>query len=188
MFEPGPGIPVPPYVTFEDLDAALEWAEDLVLEREGDDGDRDERVELRDHPFLAGLEDSDQQVVVDLLEPRRYEAGDLVMQAGTPADEMFLLTEGRVSSLVPRADGTSRRLASFGGGSLVGELALLGNEPRMVDVRADTDLECHALTVDAIVALGALRPEARITLFANMLWIVSSLADTLRDELALLGE
>ena len=175
-------------MTFEDLDAALEWAEDLVLEREGVDGDGDERVELRDHPFLAGLDDSDLEVVVDLLEPRRYEAGDLVMQTGTPAEEMLLLTEGRVSSLVPHADGTSRRLASFGGGSLVGELALLGNEPRMVDVRADTDLECHALTVDAIVALGALRPEARITLFANMLWIVSSLADTLRDELALLGE
>ncbi len=188
MFEPGPGIAVPPYVTFEELDAALEWAEDLVLEREGDDGDRDERVELRDHPFLAGLDDADLEVVVGLLEPRRYEAGDLVMAAGSAADEMLLLHAGRVSSLVPRPDGTSRRLASFGSGSLVGELALLGNEPRLVDVRADTDLECHALTVDAIIALGALRPEARVTLFANMLRIVSSLADKLRNELALLND
>ena len=80
-----------------------------------------------------------------------------------------------------RSDGTSRRLASFGAGSLVGELALLGNEPRLVDVRADTDLECHALTVDAIVELGALRPEARVRLFANMLRIVASLADQLRN-------
>ena len=188
MFEPGPGNAVPPFVTFEELDAALEWAEDRVLQHEGDDVDRDERVELRDHPFLAGLDEPDLDVVVGLLEQRRYEAGDLVMRAGSPAEEMLLLNAGRVSSLVPRADGTDRRLASFGSGSLVGELALLGNEPRMVNVYADTDLECHALTVDAIVALGALRPEARIVLFANMLRIVSSLADKLRDELALLGE
>ncbi|MDQ2677902.1 MAG: cyclic nucleotide-binding domain-containing protein, partial [Actinomycetota bacterium] len=188
MFEPGPGIAVPPYVTFEELDAALEWAEDLVLQREGVDGDRDVRVELCDHPFLAGLDQADLDVVVGLLEARRYDAGELIMQAGAPAEEMLLLSAGRVSSLVPRADGTERRLASFGSGSLVGELALLGDEPRMVNVYADTDLECHALTVDGIVALGALRPEARVVLFANMLRIVSSLADKLRDELALLGE
>lgn len=187
MFEPGPGIPVPPYVTFEELDAAIEWAEDLILEREGH-GERDERVELRDHPILAGIDDADLAVVAELLEPRRYDAGDLVMRAGDPAEEMLLLGHGRVSTLVTRADGTSRRLASFGSGSLIGELALLGNEPRMLDMRADTDLECHALSIDAMAAIGALRPEVRVVLLGNLLRIVSALADRMRDELGLLGD
>ena len=189
MFEPGPGVSVPPYVTFEELDAALEWAEDLVIDREGgDDAERDLRVELCDHPVLAGVEAADLEVVTELLEARRYAAGELVMRAGAPADEMLLLNHGRVSMLVPRDDGTSRRLATFGSGALVGELALLSDEPRLVDVRADTDLECHAMTVDAMVALGALRPEVRVVLLANLLRIVSVLADKMRDELALLAD
>ncbi len=201
MFEPGPGSAVPPYVTFEELDAALEWAEDLVLRREGrrdgtvegEGSDAElseviERVELHEHPVLAGLAAADLAAVVGLLEARNYEAGDAVFACGEPALEMLLLVQGRVSTLVPRSDGTSRRLASFGSGSLVGELALLGNEPRMVDVRADTDLECHALSIEAMSALSELRPEVRVVLLGNLLRIVSTLTDKLRDELALLAD
>jgi glutaminase len=165
----------------------LEWAEDLILEREGQTAG-DARVELRDHPILAGIGDADFDAVASLLVPRRYDAGDLVMRAGAPADEMLLLGHGRVSTLVSRPDGTSRRLATFGAGSLVGELALLSDEPRMVDVRADSDLECHALSIDAMARIGELRPEVRVVLLGNLLRIVAALADRMRDELGLLGD
>ena len=74
-------------------------------------------------------------------EAQRFPAGQYVFKAGDPGDCMYIITEGEVDVL----DGSSV-LDTIGPGSIVGELALIDDEPRSASVRAKTD--CGLVPVD----------------------------------------
>jgi len=74
-------------------------------------------------------------------EAMSYVAGQYVFKAGEPGESMYIITEGEVDIL----DG-SATLETAGPGSIVGELALIDNEPRSATVVAKTD--CRLVAVD----------------------------------------
>ncbi len=171
-----------PVREFDDLDLALEWAEDLLLERLRPEAE-ESVVELEDHEMLRGVEDHELDFLVELLEPRRYQPGELIFRRGDEADEMLLVNRGRASVSVQDGDGRSRRVAILGAGALLGEMAMINAEPRGADVHADTEVEGHVLGVGAIEQMLTLRPEVRAKLLGNVLRIVTRRADRMRDEL-----
>ena len=74
-------------------------------------------------------------------EAQRFPAGQYVFKAGDPGESMYIVTEGEVDVL----EG-STVLDNIGPGSIVGELALIDDEPRSASVRAKTD--CRLVPVD----------------------------------------
>jgi CRP-like cAMP-binding protein len=60
---------------------------------------------------------------------RRFSAGDLIFEDGTPASEAFLLQEGRVR-LIKRVGAVERSLRVLRPGDLFGESALMAGAPR----------------------------------------------------------
>ncbi len=70
-----------------------------------------------------------------------FAAGKFVFQAGESGETMYVVVEGEVEIL----DG-SALLETAGPGSIVGELALIDDEPRSASVVAKTD--CRAVPVD----------------------------------------
>ena len=74
-------------------------------------------------------------------EGQHFPAGQYVFKAGDPGESMYIVTEGEVDVL----DG-STVLDTIGPGSIVGELALIDDEPRSASVRAKTD--CRLVPVD----------------------------------------
>ena len=70
-----------------------------------------------------------------------FAAGKFVFQAGEPGETMYVVVEGEVEIL----DG-SALLETAGPGSIVGELALIDDEPRSASVVAKTD--CRVVPVD----------------------------------------
>ncbi|HEY4116997.1 MAG TPA: Crp/Fnr family transcriptional regulator [Byssovorax sp.] len=60
---------------------------------------------------------------------RTFEAGDVVYREGEPANEAYLLEQGRVR-LIKRVRGAERSLMVLKPGDLFGESALLGGAPR----------------------------------------------------------
>ena len=171
------------FLEFPELDLALEWAEDELL-AELRSEPTDEVVELEDHELLRGVEGHELEFVCDLMQERTYAAGERIFGRGDEADELLLVRSGRASVSVLDSDGRHRRVASLGGGALLGEMALINAEPRGADVDAATDLTGHVLSVEAIEQLVLLRPEVRAKLLGNVLRIVSRRADKMRDELA----
>ncbi len=63
-----------------------------------------------------------------------YAAGDTIFVRGEPAEEMFLIKEGRVNIVV---DG--KTLNSMGAGEILGEMALISNDPRSATAVAASD-------------------------------------------------
>lgn len=71
------------------------------------------------------------------------EAGEYVFRKDDePTSGAYLLVEGEAELLLPVQDGEDRLIATSGPGKLVGELGVIRNVPRALDMRAKTDLTC----------------------------------------------
>jgi CRP-like cAMP-binding protein len=71
-----------------------------------------------------------------------FAAGEFVFKAGDPGETMYIVTEGEVNVV----DGSGAILDTAGPGSIVGELALIDDEPRSATVVAKT--ACRLVVVD----------------------------------------
>jgi glutaminase len=155
-------------VTFPDLDAALEWCERRLLGRDAR-GDDAPALELAAHEVCQGLDAAQIERLRALLEPLRFAKGALIVRRGDPADRFFLLSRGRVSVTVDLPGEGQRRLATLSPGMPFGELAVVARTERTADVRADTPVECFALSIDRFERLGASDPAIKLVVLENLL-------------------
>ena len=103
-----------------------------------------------------------------LLERRHFRAGEVIVQFGAPAGELFFLARGCASVTVQLSSGAQKRLATFSAGMAFGEMALLDRAPRSALVTADTEAECDLLAVEDFDALGESHPRIKIVLLRNL--------------------
>jgi glutaminase len=153
---------------FEDNDAALEWCENRLLAAKLTDGTGDQTVPTAHYELFAELSSGEVAVVQPLLERRMFPRGEVIVQFGAPAGELFFLARGKVSVTVPQADGAQKRLATFSAGMAFGEMAMLDRAPRSAAVTADTEVECDLLKLDDFERLGQSHPHIHIALLRNL--------------------
>ena len=89
---------------FPDLDPALEWAEDQLLARPAR-ARRWSRCRSRAHPICRGLDPEQVETFEKLLEPMRFEAGDMIVRKGEIADRHLFLASGEVSVVTELPNG-----------------------------------------------------------------------------------
>ncbi len=158
-----------PIRVFPTLDLALEWCEQGLIDRYGGAAPEEE-VSLARHGATIGMSPEQIQRLAGSLEPRRYSAGERIYDPGEPAaDEMLLLTGGRLSILFETGDGTVQRIATLTSGMTLGEVAMLNHTRRFGISRADTDLTALALTNGGLEHLRAEDPDLVATFFENLL-------------------
>jgi len=153
--------------TFDELDAALQWSEDRLLARVMPSVP-DTNIAVTRYELLNGLDREDVAVVQKFFERRNYAAGEVIIQAGEPARELFLLTRGIVSVFLPLENGRRKRLATFSPGMAFGEMAMIDHAPRSATIIADTEVSCDLLTVGKLTALGAVHPKIKIHILENL--------------------
>lgn len=172
---------------FPDADHALEWCERLLLaDRPEADGDAPERS-LEAHDLCRGLDAHALEAFAAILEPRRFEAGALIVRQGDPPDGLYLLLRGNVSVTIDVPRGERRRLATVSAGMSFGDLALIDRGPRSADVHADTAVACAFLPLEAFDRMSTSHPAIKITLLANLLRAASRTVVRLNEELSSLA-
>ncbi len=103
--------------------------------------------------------------------------GTVLAREGEDADSVFFLLSGRVSVWLRIADQRhGRRLASFGPGVAVGEMAFLESSTRSADLVLEQPSTVAELRVDELDGLERDHPGLKATIYAN-------LAQTLSDRL-----
>jgi ABC-type bacteriocin/lantibiotic exporter with double-glycine peptidase domain/CRP-like cAMP-binding protein len=112
-------------------------------------------------PFLALLPDLLRPLVIELLEPRSYEFGDVIIQQGAPADGLYVLASGSARVLLAGEDGAEATLSRLGPGDTFGESALLDGSPRSATVRASSPATALVLERRVYGALERVHPEVR---------------------------
>ncbi|MHB8630614.1 MAG: cyclic nucleotide-binding domain-containing protein [Candidatus Limnocylindria bacterium] len=94
--------------------------------------DQGERQALATLPFFRDLEGRELDRIAARLQTRRYEPGDVVIQAGESGGGYYLIREGQADVTLP--DG--RYVRTLGPGDGFGELALIFGVPRTATVAA----------------------------------------------------
>lgn len=67
---------------------------------------------------------------------RTYEAGEVILRQDDMGDCAYIIEEGEVEILIERPDGTIHQVGTRGPGTIVGEMAIVDNAPRVATVRA----------------------------------------------------
>ncbi len=132
---------------FPQLDDAVEWTEDRLLEAEGfSHGEGEAPLGLGQlHLFASASADT----LADLdryVHSRSVAAGEKVFAMGGEGDELFLIRRGSVRIELPLGGGERYHLTSFGRGDFFGEMSFLDRAPRSADAVAATDLELYAFS------------------------------------------
>lgn len=155
---------------FDDLDAALEWIEDRVLERAlPDRPPRGARLDVGQIPLFADIEQDDALArVAAHLEERSYRAGESIFSVRDPGDELFVIRKGTVRILLPAEGDKSVHLASFGRGDFFGDMAFFDRGERSADAVALTDVDVFVLSRSRINELSRAHPVLGATLFARL--------------------
>jgi len=153
---------------FEDVDRAIEWGEDQLLQDELGDRSQGVEVKLAEVDALGTFDAEDLATIVSFLYRATYVAGSVIFRQGEHGSELFILTGGTASAHLRQGDGGTIRLATFSPGTVFGELAILDAGPRSATVVADTDLVAYVLTAAEFTRMSAEIPAVAIKLLANL--------------------
>ncbi len=107
---------------------------------------------LRRLPLLAGLSDADLDWLYQKTEPVAFPAGDILMQEGDPAGDLYIIVDGEFE-ISKRSGPQNIAIAVRAPGEVLGEMALLDHAPRSATVRALRDSRLLKVPQDAFVQL-----------------------------------
>jgi cytochrome P450 len=121
-------------------------------------------AELASLELFAGCSADDLEHIAHAVrEVRRYADGDVICRTGEVGDRWWIVAEGV-------ADVTTDGLyvSSIGPGEPIGELALLDGEPRVADVRAQTDMVLYEVDGSSFLEGLARSPELSLSLLRRL--------------------
>src|SRR5450759_1955407 len=138
--------PESPVRVFGELDEALEWVEDRILEDAICDLGEQGALCLNEIELFKDRKAETLAALDQCMEKRSYKAGDKIFKRGDAGDELFLIRKGAVRIMLPIAEKLSHHLGTFGRGSFFGEMAFLDGDVRSADAVAFSDTELYVLS------------------------------------------
>jgi CRP/FNR family cyclic AMP-dependent transcriptional regulator len=113
-------------------------------------------------PLFADVSKRHLRNIAKLAQVREFDAGDVVVQAGEPADGFYLVLAGR-AKVVGRP--RSRTLQT---GDYFGEMALLDGQPRSATVTATGELQTMRLPRRPFIKLLQQEPSIAIAMLGEL--------------------
>ncbi|MGV8935396.1 MAG: SulP family inorganic anion transporter [Gallionellaceae bacterium] len=166
-----------PLRIFEELDAALEWVEDRILDEAVCKLDEQVELALNELELFKGRKEKTLAALEKCMENRSCKAGDIIFSRGDKSDELFLIRKGAVRISLPISDQQKHNLGTFGRGAFFGEIAFLDGGVRSANAVAYLDTELYVLSRKTFETLAE---EHKKLAFALMEGIASILAKRLR--------
>ncbi|KAG9296397.1 hypothetical protein G9A89_014989 [Geosiphon pyriformis] len=108
---------------------------------------------LEEVPILVSLEPYERHKIADALESLYYESDELVIKQGDIGNSFYLIESGEARVSKFDEDNVEHELPGLKKGDYFGELALLNNSPRAVNIRAKGRLKVATLGKKAFVRL-----------------------------------
>jgi glutaminase len=158
-----------PILDYADVDRALEYAEDHLLDTQHPNRDDNTLVPLRDQLLCKGLDGRELGLLRSLLEEETHDAGKIICEEGEPADKIYFLAKGRVSASVKLDHKRRHRLSASVAGWTFGESALFKNHIRTADIVADSSVRVYSLDPDRLAEhTDPLATQVRMKLLNNL--------------------
>ena len=88
--------------------------------------------------MFQALGKKEKELTIDVMNERKYEAGEIIIQQGDDGDDLYVVESGHLDCYQNASDGSEKFLLTYGPGDAFGELALLYNTPRGATIKAKT--------------------------------------------------
>jgi len=141
---------------FGELDEALEWVENRILEDNNVNRLQEALLDLRDIDIFKNRRDETLAELETCMETRSIKTGERLFALGDTSDQLYLIRRGAIRIVQPleRKQG-HHHLATFNRGDFFGEMAFLDREPRSADAYAERDADLFVLSRAAFDAFAA---------------------------------
>jgi diguanylate cyclase (GGDEF)-like protein len=120
-------------------------------------------------PFLYLLEPTETERILQFFTERIGLPGEIIVRENTPGDAFHLISSGQVAVIKGNFQ-TPTILGFYGAGNIIGEMALLENEPRSASVIALTPVRLFSLGSDRFSQFINENPDIGL----NMMRVLSS--------------
>jgi SulP family sulfate permease len=156
---------------FAELDEAMAWAEDRLLEEHHLLVDENEQtpLELADMELFRGIQPPENVAAIRACAVERsVPAGGTIFQRGDRGDELFLVRRGEVRIELPVGEGRHRTLAYYGRGNFFGEMGFLDDRARSASAVATAQTELFVLRRSNFDEICRERPRLNETVLGRM--------------------
>lgn len=137
---------------FADIDRGLEWAESKLL--------TSARPEVELTAALRLPDGADAESLASYFELLEIPGGTALFQRGEPSNALYILLRGQLSVQIHIDDsGYTKRLRSYGPGTIVGEMGFYDGAPRSADIVADVDTNVARLSLERLKMLELAQPD-----------------------------
>ncbi|HLR45473.1 MAG TPA: cyclic nucleotide-binding domain-containing protein, partial [Brevibacterium sp.] len=154
------GVPI-----FGGRGSAVEYCEDLLLAEHGDAVAERIRVPVALSPAIATLDEAARSRLVDYMEHRAHDDGDVIRRVGQRFGGVHFIVAGRVNTIGTDPSGSRVRLNTLSAGMTFGELALGSEDRQEVTEKADGPVELMVLTPEALNRLEQEEPRLAVGLW-----------------------
>ncbi|MDH4190058.1 MAG: SulP family inorganic anion transporter [Betaproteobacteria bacterium] len=139
---------------FAELDAALEWVENRILDEHRVERAPEQLLELQEMAIFRGRKPETLAALEACMEKRSVAAGEVVFSRGDADGDLYLIRRGTVRILLPIDATHSHHIATFGRGDFFGEMAFLDRHPRSANAVATADTDLYVLARERFDALA----------------------------------
>lgn len=164
------------FKVFFNLDYAMEWCEQLVLDSEN-------MLEMKERalPELLAPVFPEPKYIPALMKVLKREVaktGEAIFRQGDKSDSMFFVESGRLDVELEMEDGKILRLKKVGPGAVFGEMGIYTLAPRSATIRAAEKCVLYRLTLDK---LDAIEKRAPVLVTAVNRFLINLLSERLVD-------
>ncbi|MDP2077785.1 MAG: SulP family inorganic anion transporter [Sulfuricurvum sp.] len=135
-----------PIKLFDDLDDAVEWAENKIIQESMLEKKEEELLELHDFDLFKERKEDTIEEIQSLVESRSFQKGDVIYTQGDPRGEIFLIRRGLVRIMLPGENRKSVHLSTIGQNNFFGEFSFLEGSPHYTDVIAATNTDLYVIS------------------------------------------
>jgi SulP family sulfate permease len=131
---------------FGDLDEAVEWVEDRIIDGATLEREDETLLDLHEIELFKGRKEETMAALEACMEKRLVKVGEKIFACGDNGDELFLIRRGAVRIVLPLNDRQSIHLSTFSRGNFFGEMAFLDGAARSADAVAHSEVELFVLS------------------------------------------
>ncbi|MFC1841164.1 cyclic nucleotide-binding domain-containing protein, partial [Thermodesulfobacteriota bacterium] len=162
---------------FQDTDTAFEYAENLVLKREGIKVTHYDRVSFAENNFCRDMPKNIMALIEGITAPSTFSKGSEIFKNGDFGKSLFLVLKGEIEIRLYTSVRGYKRLAKYGPGTYFGEVAFLNPGPRVASAIVLQDAEIIEIDRDDIMAIDH---DAKANL---SLYLLHEIGGTLAEQL-----
>jgi sulfate permease, SulP family len=166
-----------PIKLFDDLDDAIQWTENKIIEESMLEEKEENILELRDFDLFKERKEDTLAEIQSLVQCRSFKKGEVIYSQGDSRGEIFLIRRGLVRIMLPADNRKSVHLSTVGQNNFFGEFSFLEGSPHYTDAVAASDTDLYVITSETFAAFSEHHKKAS---FHFMQSLATELAQRLR--------